>query len=106
MASALKFQVSGLFNISLLKIKYIFFPKNIPPRESRVGDKRDQFNLQSTKLENFLFMNSIKRQKDRTLKDELPSSVDVQYATGEERKNNSRKNKETEPKQNQHPVWI
>ena len=49
-------------------------------------------------------MNSMKRQKDRTLKDEFPSSVDVQYATGEERKNNSRKNKETEPKQNQCPV--
>ena len=49
-------------------------------------------------------MNSMKRQKDRTLKDELPRLVDVQYATEKERKNNSRKNKETEPKQKQCPV--
>ena len=39
-----------------------------------------------------------------TLKDELPRLVDAQYVTGEERRNNSRKNEETEPKQNQHPV--
>ena len=44
-------------------------------------------------------MNSIKRQKDMTLKDELPWSVGAQYATGEEWRNNSRKNEETEPKQ-------
>ena len=49
-------------------------------------------------------MNSIKRQKDRTLKDELPRSVGVQYATGNQWKNNSRKNEQTEPKQKQHPV--
>ena len=49
-------------------------------------------------------MNSMKRQKDRTLKDELPRSIDAQYAIGKERRNNSRKNKETEPKQKQHPV--
>ena len=49
-------------------------------------------------------MNSMKRQKDRTLKDELPKSVDAQYATGEEWRNNSRKNEEMEPKQKQHPV--
>ena len=48
-------------------------------------------------------MNSMKRQKDRTLKDELPKLVGAQYATGEEWKNNSRKNEETEPKQKQHP---
>ena len=46
----------------------------------------------------------MKRQKDMTLKDELPRSVVTQYATGEEWKNNSRKNEETEPKQKQHPV--
>ena len=46
----------------------------------------------------------MKRQKDRTLKDELPRSVGAQYATGEEWINNSRKNKEMEPKQKQHPV--
>ena len=49
-------------------------------------------------------MNGIKRQKDRTLKDEVPRLVGSQYATGEEWRNNSRKNEETEPKQKQHPV--
>ena len=49
-------------------------------------------------------MNSMKRQKDMTLKDELPRSVGAQYATGEEWRNNSRKNEETEPKQKQCPV--
>ena len=49
-------------------------------------------------------MNSMKRQKDRTLKDELPRSVGTQYATGNQWRNNSRKNEETEPKQKQHPV--
>ena len=48
-------------------------------------------------------MNSMKRQKDRTLKDELPRSVGAQYATGDQWRNNSRKNEETEPKQ-KHPV--
>ena len=49
-------------------------------------------------------MNSMKRQKDRTLKDELPRSIGVQYATGDQWRNNSRKNEETEPKQKHHPV--
>ena len=49
-------------------------------------------------------MNIMKRQKDRTLKDELPRSVSAQYATGDQWRNNSRKNEETEPKQKQHPV--
>ena len=49
-------------------------------------------------------MNSMKRQKDRTLKDELSRSVGAQYATGDQWRNNSRKNEETEPKQKQHPV--
>ena len=49
-------------------------------------------------------MNSMKRQKDRTLKDELPRSVGAQYATGDQWKNNSRKKEGTEPKQKQHPV--
>ena len=49
-------------------------------------------------------MNSMKRQKDMTLKDELPRSVGAQYATGEEWKNNSRKNEEMESKQKQCPV--
>ena len=47
-------------------------------------------------------VNTMKRQKDRTLKDELPRSVDAQYATGDQWRNNSRKNEETEPKQKQH----
>ena len=49
-------------------------------------------------------MNSMKRQKDKTLKDELPRSVGTQYVTGDQWRNNSRKNKEMEPKQKQHPV--
>ena len=49
-------------------------------------------------------MNTMKRQKDRTLKDELLRSVGAQYATGDEWRTNSRKNKEMEPKQKQHPV--
>ena len=49
-------------------------------------------------------MNSMKRQKDRTLKDELPRSVVAQYDTGDQQRNNSRKNKETEQKQKQHPA--
>ena len=49
-------------------------------------------------------MNGMKRQIDRTLKDELPRLVGIHYATGEEWRNNSRKNEETEPKQKQHPV--
>ena len=48
-------------------------------------------------------MNSMKRQKDRTLKDELPRVVGAQYATGDQWENNSRKNEEMEPKQKQHP---
>ena len=49
-------------------------------------------------------MNSMKREKDRTLKDELPRSVGAQHATGDQWRNNSRKNEEMEPKQKQHPV--
>ena len=46
-------------------------------------------------------MNRRKRQKDRTLKEELPKAVDAQYATGNQWRNNSRKNEETEPKRKQ-----
>ena len=49
-------------------------------------------------------MNNMKRQKDMTLKDELPRSIGAQYATREEWRNNSRNNEETEPKRKQHPV--
>ena len=49
-------------------------------------------------------MNSMKTQKDRTLKDELPMLVGAQYVIGEQWRNNSRKNEEMEPKHKQHPV--
>ena len=58
--------------------------------------------LQYSCLENP--MNSMKRQKDRTLKDELPRSLGAQYATRDHWRNNSRKNEEMEPKQKQYPV--
>ena len=49
-------------------------------------------------------MNSMKRQKDGTLKDEPPRLVVAQYAVRDQWRNNPRKNEETEPKQKQHPV--
>ena len=49
-------------------------------------------------------INSMKRQKDKTLKDELPRLVGAQYATGDQWRTNSRKNEEMEPKQKQHQV--
>ena len=49
-------------------------------------------------------MNSMKRQKEMTLEDELPRSVDAQYATGGQWRNNSRKNEGLEPKQKQYPA--
>ena len=58
--------------------------------------------LQHSCLENP--MNSMKRQIDRKMKDELPRSVGAQYATGNQWRNNSRKNKGMEPKQKQYPV--
>ena len=51
-------------------------------------------------------MNSMKRQKHKTLKDELPRSVDAQYATGDQWRNNHRKNEEMEPKQNNIQLWM
>ena len=58
--------------------------------------------LQYSCLENP--MNSMKRQNDRILKEELPRSVDAQYATGDQWRNNSRKNEGMEPKEKQYPV--
>ena len=58
--------------------------------------------LQYSCLENP--MNSMKKQEDMTLKDELPRSIGAQYITGEEWRNSSTKNGEAEPKQKQHPV--
>ena len=60
--------------------------------------------LQYSCLENP--MNRVKRQKDRILIDELPRSVGSQYATGDQWRNNSKKNEETEPKQNNIQVWT
>ena len=57
--------------------------------------------LQYSCLENP--MNSMKRQNDRILRDELPRSVGTQYVTGDQWRNNSKKNEEMEPKQKQHP---
>ena len=51
-------------------------------------------------------MNSMKKQNDMTLKDELPRSVGAEYAIGEEWRNNTRKNEETEPKQKRHSMWM
>ena len=59
-------------------------------------------SLQNSCLQNP--MNSMKRQNDRILKEELPRSVGAQYATGDQWKNNSRKNEEMEPKQKQYPA--
>ena len=58
--------------------------------------------LQYSCLENP--MNSMKRQNDKILKGELPRSIGAQYATGDQRRNNYRKNKRMEPKQKQYPV--
>ena len=58
--------------------------------------------LQHSYLENP--KNSMKRQKDMALKDKPPGSVGVQYATGEEQKNSSRRNEEAEPNQKRSPV--
>ena len=65
------------------------------------GERKGQ-PLQYSCLENP--MNSMKRQNDRILKVELPRAVGAQYATGDQWRNNSRKNEGMEPKQKQHPV--
>ena len=58
--------------------------------------------LQDSCLENPI--DSMRRQNDRTLKEELPKSVGAQYATGDQWRNNSRKNERMEPKQKQYPA--
>ena len=80
------------------------------PRRTRVESSDKKWStgggngkpLQYSCLENPL--NSMKRQKDKTLTDELPRSVGAQYATGDQWRNNSRKNERMEPKQKQHLV--
>ena len=64
--------------------------------------RREYKPLQYSHLENPMI--SMKSQKDRTLKDELPRSVGVQCATGDQWGKNSKKNEEMEPKEKQHPV--
>ena len=64
--------------------------------------RREWQNTSVVLLENPI--KSMKRQKDMTLKDELPRSVGAQYATGDQWRNKSRNNEQTEPKQKQHPV--
>ena len=66
--------------------------------------ERNGKQLQYSYLENP--MNSMKRQKGMTLKDELSRSVVAQHATGDQWRNNSRKNEEMEPKQKQYQLWI
>ena len=60
--------------------------------------------LQYSCLESILAMNSMKRQNDRILKEKLPRSVGAQYATGDQWRNNSRKNEGMEPKQKEYPA--
>ena len=71
---------------------------------SRCGPLEKGILFQYSCLENPI--NSMKWQKDRTLKDELPKWVGAQYATGEEWRNNSRKNEETEPKQKKKKIQL
>ena len=68
------------------------------PSSPPTGEGNDK-PLQYSCLENP--MNSMKRQNDRILKDELPGSAGAAYATGEERRNSSKRNEEAEPKQKQ-----
>ena len=88
--SCLQSFTSKYFYLSIfLTSNFLFIPLIIIP-------------LQYSHLENL--ENSLKRQKDRTLKEELPRLVGAQYATGDQWTNNSRKNEGMEPKQKQHPV--
>ena len=64
--------------------------------------ERNGISLHHSCLENS--MSSMKMQKDRTLKDELPRLVAAQYATGDQWRNNSRENEDMDTKQKQHPV--
>ena len=72
-----------------------------PDRMWSTGEGNGQ-PLQYSSLETS--MNSMKRQNDRILKEKLARSVGAQYATGDQWRNNSRKNEGMEPKQNQYPV--
>ena len=86
-------------NIAL--IRWTFVGKVMSDRMWSTGEENGK-PLQYSCLENP--MNSMKRLNDRTLKEELPRSVSAQYATGDQWRNNSRKNEGMEPKQKQYPV--
>ena len=79
----------------------IFLPAILNDKMWSTGEGNGK-PLQYSCLENP--MNSMKRQNDRILKKELPRSVGAQYATGDQWRNNSRKNEGMEPKQKQYPV--
>ena len=70
----------------------------------RVLTKRGPLEKRMTNHFSILALNSKKRQKDRTWKNELPRSVGTQYATGDQWRNSSMRNEGMEPKQKQHPV--
>ena len=72
-------------------------------RSDRTGEGNGKA-LQYSCLENP--MNSMKRQYDRTPKEELPRSLGAQYATGDQRRNKYRKNEGIEPKQKQYQLWM
>ena len=80
----------------------LFFRQSRPPEGIPGSNGGWSRVLQYSCLENP--MNSMKRQNDRILKEEHPRSVGAQYATGDQWRNNSRKDEKTEPKQKQHPV--
>ena len=66
--------------------------------------KAEFFTIPTSLLNSMNPMNSMKKQNDRILKEELPRSVGAQYTTRDQWRNNSRKNEGMEPKQKQHPV--
>ena len=98
--------VTAPFSCTMVNTRFCLCPRGWVTVESsdkmwftREGNSK---TLQYSCLENP--MNSMKREKDRTLKDELPRSGGTQYVTGNQWRNNSRKNEEMEPKQKQYPV--
>ena len=89
---------------------YFWLKCKPPPQQLEVENQKTTDKMWSTgegngkPLQYSCLENSMNRQKDMTLKDELPRSVGAQYTTGEEWRNDSRKNEKMEPKQKQHPV--
>ena len=95
---------SGTTRAPGMSSSYVEAEADIPASQglTRCGPLEKRMANQYSCLENST--NNMKRQKDTTLKDELPRLVGVQYATGEEQRNSSRKNEEIVPKQKQCPV--